>query len=205
MREFDYSKFSALRWDSEVLSLVAKIHECKGRQEMFLAQKPAALDKLVEIAKIQSTEASNKIEGIITTSTRIRQLCEEKATPRSRDEEEITGYRDVLATIHENYEYIPLTVNYILQLHQMLYRYSGRSIGGRFKNAQNYISETRADGSSFTRFAPLEPFETPGAMKRLCTTYQKAIDDERVDPLLLIPIFINDFCVSTLSTMATAA
>ena len=193
MREFDYSKLSTLRWDAEILSLVAKIHECKGRQEMFLSQKPAALDKLVEIAKIQSTEASNKIEGIITTSARVKQLCEEKTAPRNRDEEEITGYRDVLSTIHENYEYIPLTVNYILQLHQILYRYSGRSIGGRFKNAQNYISETRADGSSFTRFTPLEPFEAPDAMERLCTTYQKAVDDDRVDPLLLIPIFINDF------------
>ncbi len=193
MREFDYSKLSAMRWDTEALSLVAKIHECKGRQEMFLAQKPAVLDKLVEIAKIQSTEASNKIEGIITTSTRVKQLCEEKTSPRNRDEEEITGYRDVLAVIHDSYEYIPLTVNYILQLHQMLYRYSGRGIGGRFKNVQNYISETRADGSSFTRFTPLEPFETPGAMERLCAAYRKAIDDDRVDPLLLIPIFINDF------------
>lgn len=193
MREFDYSKLSAWKWDAEVLSLVAKIHECKGRQEMFLAQKPAVLDKLVEIAKVQSTEASNKIEGIVTTSTRVKQLCEEKTTPRNRDEEEIAGYRDVLATIHESYEYIPLTVNYILQLHQMLYRYSGRSIGGRFKNVQNYISETRADGTSFTRFTPLEPFETPDAMERLCATYQRAIDDDRVDPLLLIPIFINDF------------
>lgn len=193
MREFDYSKLSALKWDAEVLSLVAKIHECKGRQEMFLAQKPSILDKLVEVAKIQSTEASNKIEGIVTTSTRVKQLCEEKTTPRNRDEEEITGYRDVLATIHESYEYIHLTVNYILQLHQMLYRYSGRSIGGRFKNVQNYINETKADGTSFTRFVPLEPFETPDAMERLCTTYQKAIDDDRVDPLLLIPIFINDF------------
>lgn len=193
MREFDYSRLSTWRWDAEVLSLVAKIHECKGRQEMFLARRPAVLDKLVEIAKIQSTEASNKIEGIVTTSTRIKQLCEEKVMPRNRDEEEITGYRDVLATIHENYEYIPLTANYILQLHQMLYRYSGRSIGGRFKNVQNYISETRADGTSFTRFTPLEPFETPDAMERLCDTYQKAIDDDRVEALLLIPIFINDF------------
>lgn len=121
MRQFDYSKLKAIAWDSEVLSLVAQIHECKGRQEMYLAQKPAALDRLVEIAKVQSTEASNKIEGIVTTNTRIKQLCEEKTTPRNRDEEEISGYRDVLNTIHESYEYIPLTANYILQLHGMLY------------------------------------------------------------------------------------
>lgn len=92
MREFNYDRLGERVWDGEVLSLVAQIHECKGRQEMFLAQKPAVLEKLVEIAKVQSTEASNKIEGIVTTSTRVRQLCEEKTTPRNRDEEEITGY-----------------------------------------------------------------------------------------------------------------
>ena len=193
MRQFDYQKLSKKAWDSEVLSLVAQIHECKGRQEMYLAQKPAALDKLVEIAKVQSTEASNKIEGIVTTSTRIKQLCEEKTTPRNRDEEEIIGYRDVLNTIHESYEYIPLTANYILQLHGMLYHYSGQGIGGRFKNVQNYISETRTDGATFIRFTPLPAYETPDAIAAICESYNKVIDDCSIDPLLLIPVFINDF------------
>ena len=174
MRQFDYSKLKAIAWDSEVLSLVAQIHECKGRQEMYLAQKPAALDRLVEIAKVQSTEASNKIEGIVTTNTRIKQLCGEKPRPgtgRGRDQR----YRDVLNTIHESYEYIPLTANYILQLHGMLYHYSGRGIGGRFKNVQNYISETHADGTTFVRFTPLEPYETPDAVAAICESYNKAI------------------------------
>lgn len=91
---------------------------------MYLKQKPDELDKLVEIAKRQSTEASNVIEGIRTTSTRLRQLCEEKTTPKNRHEEEILGYRDVLNTIHENYEYIPIRANYILQLHRDLYKYT---------------------------------------------------------------------------------
>ena len=193
MRQFDYSKFESMTWDGEVLSLVAKIHEFKGRQEMYLLQKPAALERLVEIAKVQSTEASNKIEGIVTTSARIKQLCYEKTTPKNRDEEEIIGYRDVLNTIHESYEYIPLTPNYILQLHEMLYHYSGRAIGGRFKNVQNYISETRADGTSIVRFTPLQPYETPDAIKVICESYNKTIDDGVIDPLLLIPVFINDF------------
>lgn len=193
MRQFDYSKLKATAWDSEVLALVAQIHEHKGRQDMYLAQKPAALERLVEIAKVQSTEASNKIEGIVTTSTRVRQLCEEKTTPRNRDEEEISGYRDVLNTIHESYEYIPLTANYILQLHGMLYRYSGRGIGGRFKNVQNYISETHSDGSTFIRFTPLAPYETPEAVTAICENYNRAVDDGIIDPLLLIPVFINDF------------
>ena len=160
---------------------------------MFLVQKPAVLKKLVEIARVQSTEASNKIEGIVTTSTRLKQLCEEKVLPRNRDEEEISGYRDALNTIHENFEYIPITPNYILQLHGMLYRYSGREIGGRFKNVQNYITETRADGNAWTRFTPLAPYETPEAVAEICASYSKAIDDGAVDPLILIPIFIDDF------------
>lgn len=193
MRQFNYQTLAKKEWDSEILSLVAQIHECKGRQEMYLAQNPAALERLVEIAKVQSTEASNKIEGIVTTSTRLKQLFEEKTTPRNRDEEEISGYRDVLNTIHESYEYIPLTGNYILQLHNMLYRYSGRSIGGRFKNTQNYISETGADGNTFVRFTPIAPHETPGAVADICESYNKAVDDGTLDPLILIPVFINDF------------
>ena len=117
MRAFQYDKIAKRTWDTETLQLIAGIRECKGRQEMFLTQKPAVLKKLVEIARVQSTEASNKIEGIVTTSVRVKQLCEEKVLPRNRDEEEISGYRDALNTIHENFEYIPITPNYIVHLH----------------------------------------------------------------------------------------
>ncbi|MGI5831300.1 MAG: Fic family protein [Thermoguttaceae bacterium] len=193
MRRFDYDELRKKAWESEVLALVARIHEYKGRCEMFLAGKPAVLEALVEIAKVRSTEASNKIEGVVTTNTRIRQLCEEKTTPRNRDEEEISGYRDVLRTIHESFGYIPITANYILQLHDMLFRYSGRSIGGRFKNVQNHISETLPDGTTFIRFTPVSPFETPDAVRAMCESYNRVIDDGTVNPLLLIPVFINDF------------
>ena len=107
MRNFDYMKLADRMWDGEVLSYIAKIHECKGRQEPFIRQKPVELERLVEIARIQSTEASNKIEGIVTTATRVRQLMNDKTTPKSRDEKEIIGYRDVLNTIHESHDYIP--------------------------------------------------------------------------------------------------
>lgn len=107
MRSFDYRWFYDKTWDLDVLNLVAKIHEGKGRQDLFIRQKPVELDCLVEIAKIQSTEASNKIEGIVTTRTKIKQLFEEKTTPRNKDDE-IMGFRDVLNTIHESSEYIPI-------------------------------------------------------------------------------------------------
>lgn len=193
MRDFSYEPLADRKWDSETLALVAQIHEFKGRQEMYLRQQPAVLDKLVEVAKIQSTEASNKIEGIVTTSTRIKLLYQEKTTPRNRDEEEIMGYRDVLNTIHESYEYIPVRSSYILQLHRDLYQYSAKSIGGRYKNTQNYIAETRPDGTQAVRFMPLAPYETPGAVEAICESYSRAIDACMIDPLILIPVFIHDF------------
>lgn len=193
MRSFDFSRLADLSWDSGILTLVAKIHECKGRQDLFIRQKPVELDRLVEIAKIQSTEASNKIEGIVTTSTRMKQLFAEKTTPRSRDEDEIMGYRDVLNTIHESSEYIPIRPGYILQLHRDLLKRTGLSYGGRFKNVQNYINESKADGTVITRFTPVAPYETPDAVENLCLAYEQAIAKAKIDALILIPAFICDF------------
>ncbi len=121
MRDFNYSKLREQKWDSNVVGLIAAIYKYAGKQELYLKQRPDELEKLVEIAKIQSTEASNAIEGIITTNTRIKQLVEEKTTPKNRDEEEIAGYRDVLNIIHESFDVIPISKNYILQLHKILY------------------------------------------------------------------------------------
>lgn len=193
MRIFDYSSLKSRTWDSEILGLVAQIHEFKGRQESYLKQKPTELNRLIEIAKIQSTEASNEIEGIRTTNTRLKQLIVDKTTPRNRDEEEIMGYRDVLNTIHENFEYIPIRSNYILQLHRDLYQYSHKSIGGTFKNNQNYISATDADGHEFILFTPLPPYETPSAIDAICESFNRIIDTQEIDALILIPIFIHDF------------
>lgn len=117
MRTFNYSAIRNQKWDSEILGLIATIYKEAGKQELYLKLRPDELEKLVEIAKIQSTEASNAIEGIVTTNTRIRQLVEEKTTPKNRDEQEIAGYRDVLSIIHESYDAIPLSKNDILQLH----------------------------------------------------------------------------------------
>ncbi len=193
MRSFDYSNLINRSWDNEILGLVAQIHEYKGRQEFYLKQQPAKLDRLIEIAIIQSTEASNEIEGILTTNTRLKQLCTDKTTPKNRDEKEIIGYRDVLNTIHENYEYIPIRSSYILQLHRDLYKYSEKSIGGNFKNTQNYISSTDENGNSLVLFTPLSPFDTPEAIDKICENYNRIIDTQEVDPLILIPTFIHDF------------
>ncbi|MDE6742935.1 MAG: Fic family protein [Lachnospiraceae bacterium] len=200
MRKFDYKKYENKKWDSEILGLVAQIHEYKGRQELFLKQRPKELERLVELAKVQSTEASNEIEGIRTTNTRLKQLCADKTAPKNRDEEEIMGYRDVLNTIHENYKYIPVKSSYILQLHRDLYKYSQKAIGGRFKNSQNYISAVNEAGEEYVLFTPLAPYETAPAIDAICENYNRMLDEGSVDILLLIPIFIHDFlCIHPFS------
>lgn len=193
MRSFNYSKIKDQKWDSETLGLIAAIYKEAGKQELYLKQRPAELEKLVEIAKVQSTEASNAIEGIVTTNTRIKQLVAEKTTPRNRNEQEIAGYRDVLGVIHESFDAIPITQNYILQLHKMLYSHMNNPIAGRTKTLQNYISATYPDGHSEILFTPLAPFETPEALTRICEEYNRVIGNMEVDPLIAIPVFIHDF------------
>lgn len=193
MRAFDYSAIKQQKWDSDILGLVAAIYKYAGKQELYLKQKPNELEKLVEIAKVQSTEASNAIEGIVTTNTRIRQLVEEKTTPRNRDEQEIAGYRDVLNVIHESFDAIPVTKNYILQLHKILYGHMNNPIAGQTKSVQNYISATYPDGHKEVLFTPLAPYETPEALDRICDEYNRVIGNFEVEPLIVIPIFIHDF------------
>ncbi len=193
MRNFNYSKIKDKKWDSEVLGLVASIYRYQGKQELYLKQRPEELNKLIEIAKIQSTEASNEIEGIVTTSIRLKKLVEEKTTPRNRNEQEIAGYRDVLNVIHDNFDAIPISKNYILQMHKIMYSHMNNPMAGKTKNVQNYISATYPDGQTEVLFTPLSPFETPEALDNICSEYNKVIGNLELEPLIAIPIFIHDF------------
>jgi len=193
MRNFNYSSIKDQKWDSEMLGLIAAIYKEAGKQEMYLKQRPKELEKLVEIAKIQSTEASNAIEGIVTTNTRIKQLVAEKTTPRNRNEQEIAGYRDVLAIIHESFDAIMISQNYILQLHKILYSHMNNPLAGRTKNVQNYISATYPDGNTKILFTPLAPYETPKALDAICDEYNRVIGNMELEPLIAIPVFIHDF------------
>lgn len=193
MRTFNYSEIKNQKWDSDILGLIAAIYKEAGKQEMYLKQRPEELEKLVEIAKIQSTEASNAIEGIVTTSTRIKKLVEKKTAPKNRDEQEIAGYRDVLNIIHENFDVIPISQNYILQLHKILYNHMNNPMAGRIKNVQNYISATYPDGHVETLFTPLSPYETPEALDKICEEYNRVIGNMEAEPLIAISIFIHDF------------
>lgn len=193
MRPFNYSAIKDMKWDSDILGYIAAIYKEAGKQDLYLKQRPEELEKLVEIAKVQSTEASNAIEGIVTTNTRVRQLVEEKTAPRNRNEQEIAGYRDVLNIIHESFDAIPISKNYILQLHKIMYSHMNNPMAGQTKNVQNYISATYPDGHTETLFTPMAPFETPEALDKICEEYNRVIGNLELEPLIAIPIFIHDF------------
>ena len=193
MRTLNYRNEYQKLLSPEIVSYLAQIHEMKGQQNLFLEAQKDALAELLEIAKIQSTEASNRIEGIITTDDRLKKIVMNKTTPKGRSEREIAGYRDVLNTVHENYDYIPVRPGMILQLHRDLYKFSNSAIGGSFKNSDNIIAEELPDGTKRVRFQPVPAWETTEAMDALCNALQEASMDPELDPLLLMPMFILDF------------
>ena len=193
MRLFDYKKEPEKLLTPEIVQMVSGIHEHKGKQELFLEANIDELKTLLEVALIQSTGASNRIEGIYTTDKRLEELVSQKAEPRNRSEQEIAGYREVLATIHESYEYIVPRPSLILQLHRDLYSYSQKAAGGSYKNADNVIAETDAEGHQKARFIPVPAFQTTEAMEELCREFWEVWEADYIDKLLLIPMFILDF------------
>ena len=190
MRNYNYESIYTKLLTPEIVQLLAQIHEHKGE---CVKVKEDDLTHLLEIARIQSTEASNRIEGIYTSDERLQKIVKDKTTPRNRSEKEIAGYRDVLMTIHESNEYIPVKPSMILQLHRDLYKFSGMSIGGTYKPADNAITEEDADGNKRVRFHPVSAWETPEAMEALCKAYTDLCNNGQYDPLLMIPVFILDF------------
>lgn len=193
MHQFDYKHAPEKLLTPNIVNQLSMLHEFRGKQELYISAKSDTLSALLDIAKIQSTKASNSIEGIYTSDERLHALVVEKAEPRSRSEEEIAGYREVLATIHENYEYIPIRPNNLLQLHRDLYSFGGKEIGGRFKNIDNVIAETDKEGHEHIRFSPTPAFQTPEAVEDLCRAFNEAMDDGKYDALTLIPMFVLDF------------
>lgn len=193
MRSFDYSKKWEKTLTPEVVALLTQIHEFKGRQEQYIDVKADVLSQLIGVAKIQSTEASNKIEGIRTTDERLNALMKDKTMPKNRNECEIAGYRDVLNTIHENHDYLPIKPTMILQLHRDLYKFESYDIGGKYKSTDNVIEEEDENGNKFVRFRPVAALETPDAMQNLCDEYNNALGEGKIDSLILMAMFVLDF------------
>ncbi len=193
MRELEFINNPEKLLTPEIVQMVGSIHEHKGKQELFLEANIDELKTLLEVALIQSTGASNRIEGIFTSDTRLEELVSQKSEPKNRSEQEIAGYREVLATIHENYEYITTRPNIILQLHRDLYSFSQGAIGGNYKNSDNIIAERDTEGNQKIRFVPVPAYQTPEAMENLCNRFIEEWEANSIDKLILIPMFILDF------------
>ncbi|MCC2254700.1 Fic family protein [Ruminococcus sp. CLA-AA-H200] len=192
MRTFDYKKRYEKLLQPDIVALVAQIHEYKGKQMSFGEAKADALSQLLEVAKIQSTESSNKIEGIYTSEDRLKKIVRDKTMPKTRSEKEIAGYRDVLNTIHQNYDYIPVKSSIFLQLHRELYKFAG-SAGGGFKSADNVTVQEDGLGNKMIRVQSIPAWETPVYIDTICDAFQEACQDPQYDPLILISMFILDF------------
>jgi Fic family protein len=173
-------------------SSLKALGECRGRQELFRRQTPELLSALRDAAVIESTESSNRIEGVVAPHHRVEALVLKSSAPRNRSEQEIAGYRDALNLLHESAREMAFSVNVILQLHTILYRYHAGT-GGRWKPAQNEIVERDADGKvRRVRFVPPSPVATPGLMEGMTAEYARDVAEER-EPLILVPLTILDF------------
>jgi len=193
MEQFDYNKVLPTLMTPEIMNAISGIHEYRGKQELYLATEPDTMDRLCEIARIQSTKASNKIENISTSDKRLRELMAQKIEPKNRNEREISGYRLVLDMIHESHDHISITPNVILQLHRDLYQYLNVGFAGNWKDSDNIIVEMSETGERRTRFIPTSAVATPYAVENLCETYNETIMERRYDPLLIAALFTFDF------------
>lgn len=193
MREYNYSKKWKNLLTPDIVKLLTRIHEFKGEQSLFIEANSDKLDGLLEVAKIQSTEFSNRIEGIYTSDERLKKIVLDKTMPKTRNEKEIAGYRDVLNTIHASYDFIPIIPTMILQLHRDLYKFSGNTYGGTYKTSDNIIAEVDRFGNKSIRFQPVQAWQTADAIQSLCNDYAKMVNEKEIDMLLLMPMFILDF------------
>jgi Fic family protein len=175
-----------------LLNQLSRLDECRGREAMFRSQQAEALERLVDVARIQSTEASNAIEGIVAPSVRIKALVEDRTTPRNRSEAEIAGYRSALDLIHASHEHMPLTTGVTQQLHRAMYQFTGAE-GGKFKSTDNAIEEVLPDGSRRVRFQPVPAWQTADAMTRLHERASAALDSRDLHPALVAGSLVLDF------------
>jgi Fic family protein len=165
--------------------------EARGKQDLWIRQKPEVLDALREQATIQSAESSNRIEGVTVAANRLRPLVIGRAKPRDRSEEELAGYRAALDWIFARRNRVAINPDVVRRLHALC---QGGSSGdaGEWKKRDNEIIEILPSGERSIRFVPLSAKDTPAAMEMLCRRYRAAMDDEPVPPLLMAATFILD-------------
>ncbi len=171
---------------------LTRISTSQGRQELFEQQAPEILGTLRQAALIESTESSNRLEGISAPVQNIRNMVLRDAAPLNRSEQEIAGYRDALSLIHESARDMPFSANVVRQIHKMIYRYLPQG-GGEWKQADNNIIERNPDGSiERIRFQPVSAVQTEQAMIDLVTRYAESKAQD-IPSLIRIPLAILDF------------
>jgi len=192
MNSISQNYLSNLAFTAKQVPALRSLGECRGRQTLFERQRPEVLRELRTIATIESTDSSNRLEGITAPVPRIKDLVLHNPTPRNRSEQEIAGYRDALELIHEASKDMPVTVNVIRQLHSRVYSYLAGD-GGRWKAVDNDIVERGPDSEILrVRFSSVSAVATPHAMDSLAERYQAAVQASQ-EPLVLIPLFVLDF------------
>lgn len=188
-----------LRFDANQVATLRALGEYRGKQALFYRQAPEVLKRLRQVAVIESSESSNRLEGVTVPANRLKALVTKNTKPRDRSEQEVAGYRDALALIHESARDMPFSANVVLQLHSTLYRFMPNP-GGRWKSSDNEIIERHADGSVRLRFKPTPVHLTPMAMEELTKRYGAAIKAHSQDPLVIVPLTILDFlCIHPFS------
>jgi len=192
MRSFLDGVIERQRLSQGLLQTIRQLGEYKGRQQLYTEQSPQVLKALQHAAQIESTESSNRIEGVTAPHERIAEIVARRTKPRNRPEQEIAGYRDVLQNIHVKAARLPFTTAFVLQVHEDLYRFSTGK-GGEWKDVDNEITEAQPDGTRRVRFKPVAALETPEAMEELHARYLAARKAGAIEPLLLIPAYVLDF------------
>lgn len=192
MHSISPEHLAKLRFDAQQLATLRALGEYRGKQQLFVAQSPEVLSDLRQVAVVESTESSNRLEGVVVAAHRLKSLVLRNASPQSRSEQEVAGYRDALGLIHESGERMPFSEGTVLQLHGMLYRYMPQP-GGHWKATNNDIIERHPDGGLRIRFRPVAAHLTPIAMADLIARYRSALDQHLADPLVLVPLVILDF------------
>lgn len=193
MKEFDYTTLNNLQLDNEAINKLTTIYQLRGETSSYQIDYREELEKLVAVAKIQSTDASNRIEGIFTTDNRLNKIMMNKAQPYNQNEQEIAGYRDVLNLIHENYNYMQISKNTILTMHSRLFKYAGDNWGGKFKDINNKIIAKYEDGHEEVRFNPPEAYLVPELITQLSEQYERSNHQRAINPLVLSAAFVFDF------------
>ena len=192
MHSLNFNYLNNISFSAEEMKNLRLLGEYRGKQALFFRQSPEVLNSLLLLAKIESSESSNRLEGIEVPHKKIEELVLHDNAPKNRSEQEVAGYRDVLNLIHESAKEIPFTTNIVLQLHSTMYRYMVNP-GGRFKATDNDIIEKYSDGTHRVRFSPVKAYRTPIMMDDLVKEYNHAIEHHTQDPLIIIPLVILDF------------